>query len=102
MMTTLAKDLSPAEKNELVAASDAAIKSIHAYADWLEKRLPSMPAFAPMGEANYNYLLKTFICCRSMLSRSRCWARLNWRVIARWNQCCPILPGRSQSAAQPK
>src|SRR6185436_5097213 len=58
MMTTLAKDLSPAEKTELVAASDAAIKSIHAYADWLEKRVPSMPAFAPMGEANYNYLLK--------------------------------------------
>jgi len=58
MMTTLAKDLSPAEKTELVVASDAAIKSIHAYADWLEKRVPSMPAFAPMGEANYNYLLK--------------------------------------------
>jgi uncharacterized protein (DUF885 family) len=58
MMTTLAKDLSPAETTALVAASDAAIKSIHAYADWLEKRLPSMPAFAPMGESNYNYLLK--------------------------------------------
>src|SRR5213078_4034233 len=51
-------DLSPAEMNNLVAASDAAIKSIHAYAAWLEKRLPSMPAFAAMGEANYNYLLK--------------------------------------------
>ena len=58
MMTALAKDLSPAEMNNLVAASDAAIKSLHAYADWLEKRLPNMPAFAPMGEANYNYLLK--------------------------------------------
>jgi len=58
MMTALAKDLSPAEKNDLVTASDAAIKSIHAYADWLEKRLSTMPAFAPMGEANYNYLLK--------------------------------------------
>src|SRR5712691_1147382 len=58
MMTALAKDLSPAEMNNLVGASDAAIKSIHAYADWLEKREPSMPAFAPMGEANYNYLLK--------------------------------------------
>jgi uncharacterized protein (DUF885 family) len=58
MMTALAKELSPPERNELVAASEAAIKSIHAYADWLEKRLPSMPAFAPMGEANYNYLLK--------------------------------------------
>src|SRR5216683_1371628 len=58
MMTALAKDLSPSEMNNLVAASDAAIKSIHAYADWLEKRASSMPAFAPMGEANYNYLLK--------------------------------------------
>jgi uncharacterized protein (DUF885 family) len=58
MMSALAKDLSPAEMNELVNARDAAIKSIHAYADWLEKRLPSMPAFAPMGETNYNYLLR--------------------------------------------
>lgn len=58
MMTALAKDLSPQEMNNLVAASDAAIKSLHEYADWLEKRLPNMPAFAPMGEANYNYLLK--------------------------------------------
>jgi uncharacterized protein (DUF885 family) len=58
MMTALAKDLSPAEMNNLVTASAAAIKSIHAYADWLEKRSGTMPPFAPMGEANYNYLLK--------------------------------------------
>ncbi|HEV8589880.1 MAG TPA: DUF885 domain-containing protein [Pyrinomonadaceae bacterium] len=58
MMTALAKDLSPAEMNDLVTARDAAIKSIHAYADWLDKRQKTMPPFAPMGEANYNYLLK--------------------------------------------
>jgi uncharacterized protein (DUF885 family) len=58
MMSALAKDLSSAEMNDLVTARDAAIKAIHAYADWLEKRLNTMPAFAPMGEANYNYLLK--------------------------------------------
>src|SRR2546423_1282915 len=58
MMSALAKGLSPAEMNDLVTARDAAIQSIHAYADWLEKRAPSMPPFAPMGEANYNYLLK--------------------------------------------
>src|SRR5229473_1560963 len=58
MMTALAKDPLPAEINDLVAASNVAIKSIHAYADWLEKRLGTMPSFAPMGEANYNYLLK--------------------------------------------
>ena len=58
MMSALVRDLSPAEMNELVRVRDAAIRAIHAYADWLEKRLPSMPAFAPMGETNYNYLLK--------------------------------------------
>ena len=58
MMTALAKNLSPAEMNNLVAAGDVAIKSIHTYADWLEQRSGTMPPFAPMGEVNYNYLLK--------------------------------------------
>lgn len=57
-LMTLATDLSPAERDDLVKAKDAAIASLHAYADWLEKRLSTMPAFSPMGEANYNYLLK--------------------------------------------
>src|SRR5713101_3160827 len=50
MMTALAKDPLPAEINDLLAASNVAIKSIHAYADWLEQRLGTMPSFAPMGE----------------------------------------------------
>ena len=58
MMKALAIDLMPAEMHELANAREDAIKAIHDYAAWLEKRLPSMPAFAPMGEANYNYLLK--------------------------------------------
>lgn len=57
-LMTLAKDLSPAEKNELVQARDAALASIHGFADWLERRLPGMVPFKPMGEENYNYLLK--------------------------------------------
>src|SRR6266850_1495522 len=57
-LMTLAKDLSPAERNDLVKARDAALVSIHGYADWLEKRLPGMVPFKPMGEDNYNYLLK--------------------------------------------
>ena len=57
-LMTLAKDLSPAEKNALVAARDAALKSIHGFADWLEPRLPGMVPFKPMGLENYNYLLK--------------------------------------------
>jgi uncharacterized protein (DUF885 family) len=57
-LMTLAKDMSPAEKSELVKARDAALASIHGYADWLEKRLPGMVPFKPMGEENYNYLLR--------------------------------------------
>ncbi len=57
-LMTLAKDLSPTEKSELVKARDEALVSIHGFADWLEKRLPGMVAFKPMGEENYNYLLK--------------------------------------------
>lgn len=55
---TLAKDMSPAERTDLIKARDAALVSIHGYADWLEKRLPGMVPFKPMGEENYNYLLK--------------------------------------------
>jgi uncharacterized protein (DUF885 family) len=57
-MMTLAKDLTPAEQNALVTARDAALKSIHGFADWLEQRLPGMVPFKPMGAENYNYLLK--------------------------------------------
>src|SRR5882724_6726358 len=56
-LMTLAKDLPPAEKNELIKARDAALASIHGFADWLERRLPGMVPFKPMGEENYNYLL---------------------------------------------
>ena len=57
-LMTLARDLSPAEKADLIKARDAALLSIHGYADWLERRLPGMVPFKPMGEENYNYLLK--------------------------------------------
>ena len=39
-------------------ARDAALAASHGFADGLEKRLPKMVDFAPMGEANYNYYLK--------------------------------------------
>src|SRR6266550_1354193 len=57
-LMTLAKDLPPAEKIDLTKARDAALASIHGFADFLEQRLPGMPPFKPMGEANYNYILK--------------------------------------------
>ena len=51
-------DLAPNEHDDLVKARDAALIALHNYADELEKRLPKMVDFAPMGEANYNYYLK--------------------------------------------
>ncbi|HVP48737.1 MAG TPA: DUF885 domain-containing protein [Bryobacteraceae bacterium] len=57
-LMTLAEGLPPAERSELVRARDAALKAIHAFADDLERRLGEMPPFRPMGEENYNYLLR--------------------------------------------
>ena len=51
-------DLAPNEHDELVKARDAAVAAIHSFADELEKRMPKMVEFTPMGEANYNYYLK--------------------------------------------
>jgi uncharacterized protein (DUF885 family) len=50
--------LAPKEHEELLKARDAALAALHDYADELEKRLPGMVDFEPMGEANYNYYLK--------------------------------------------
>jgi uncharacterized protein (DUF885 family) len=57
-LMTLADDLSPAEKQVLVAARDAALTALHSYAAWLEERIPGMAAFVPMGRANYDLYLK--------------------------------------------
>ncbi len=57
-LMVLARDLTPDERDRLVRARDAALVAIHAFADRLEKRLPQMVDFAPMGLANYNYYLK--------------------------------------------
>ena len=51
-------DLAPNEHEELIKARDGALAAVHSYADALEKRLPKMVDFSPMGEANYNYYLK--------------------------------------------
>jgi len=51
-------DLPPNEHGELINTRDAALAALHSYADELERRLPKMVDFAPMGEANYNYYLK--------------------------------------------
>jgi uncharacterized protein (DUF885 family) len=50
--------VAPNEHEELIKARDGALAAIHGYADELEKRLPQMGDFSPMGAANYDYYLK--------------------------------------------
>lgn len=57
-LMALDEGLAPDEHEQLVKARDAALVALHDYADDLEKRLPEMVDFTPMGEANYNYYLK--------------------------------------------
>ena len=57
-LMTLAEGMSPAERKKLDMARDAAVKALHGYADWLQAGLPKMPDWQPMGETQYNYLLK--------------------------------------------
>jgi uncharacterized protein (DUF885 family) len=57
-LMTLADDLSAAERKRLITARDTAVNALHQYADWLDALLSKMPEWQPMGEANYNYLLR--------------------------------------------
>jgi len=57
-LMVLAGDLSPAEKQELTEARDAALSALHSFAAWLESRIPKMAAFVPMGRANYDLYLR--------------------------------------------
>jgi len=57
-LMTLADRLSTSERRRLIKARDAALAALHAYADWLAAALPQMPDWRPMGESQYNYLLR--------------------------------------------
>src|SRR5258706_8069630 len=57
-LMTLAKDLPPSEKSDLIKARDAALASIHGFADWLEKRLPAMAPSKPRAGENTTFFLK--------------------------------------------
>jgi uncharacterized protein (DUF885 family) len=60
-LMTLADKLSSTERRELVQARDGAVKALHDFADWLSAKTPQMPDWQPMGEAKYNYLLKSVL-----------------------------------------
>ena len=57
-LMTMASGLSPPEQAALVQARDAALKSLHGFADWLEPRVAAMAPLVPMGRKNYDDYLR--------------------------------------------
>jgi uncharacterized protein (DUF885 family) len=57
-LMTLTDSLPAAERADLVTVRDAAVKALHDYADWLDKRQATMPSWSPMGLAKYETLLR--------------------------------------------
>jgi uncharacterized protein (DUF885 family) len=92
-------DLSPAEHDEFIKARDAALTAIHGFADEVEKRLPKMADFAPMGEANYNYYLHYVL----LLPLSSAEVEMIGRVeLARYRALEALLPDPSLANPDPK
>jgi uncharacterized protein (DUF885 family) len=57
-LMTLADQLAQPDRRRLIKSRDAALAALHGYADWLSAGLAAMPDWQPMGEDNYNHLLK--------------------------------------------
>jgi uncharacterized protein (DUF885 family) len=57
-LMSLADGLKGSERKRLEKARDEALHALHDYADWLAAGLDTMPDWKPMGETEYNLLLK--------------------------------------------
>ena len=103
-LMTLARDLAPNEHDELVKARDAALDGDPRFRRSPGKASAVDGGFRPDGRRRTTTIISSTSCCfRSMRSRWRCSAARSWRVIARWNRCCPIrrwpipIPARSKN-----
>lgn len=98
-MEPLASSLSPDERKKFDAARDAAIESSHAFADWLEKQLPSMKPWKAMGEEQYNFMLHHLLL---LPMDSRDVAHLGEVELARYRALEAMLPDPSLADPDPK
>jgi len=98
-LMTLDQGLAPGEHDQLVKARDAALAALHGYADELEKRLPGMVDFSPMGEENYNYYLKRVL----LLPLNAAEVEMIGRVeLARYRALEALLPDPKLADPDPK
>jgi uncharacterized protein (DUF885 family) len=98
-LMTLAGDLTPAERQELVAAKDNALAALHGFAGWLEKKMPSMQPWRPMGETQYNYYLRHVLL---LPFPSHDVAHLGEVELARYRALESLLPDPSLADPDPK
>jgi uncharacterized protein (DUF885 family) len=95
----LARDLNASERKEFDAARDRAIAAAHEFADWLEKKLPSMKPWVPMGEANYNFMLHRLLL---LPLDSHDLAHLGEVELVRYRALESLLPDPSLADPDPK
>ena len=98
-LMTLAKDMSPAEKQALITARDAALQSLHGFADWLDKNASTMKEWRPIGEDNYNYYLSHILL---LPLDARDVAHLGEVELARYRALEAMLPDPSLADPDPK
>ncbi|HEX3583257.1 MAG TPA: DUF885 domain-containing protein [Thermoanaerobaculia bacterium] len=95
----LARSLSPEQRKEFDAARDAAIESTHAFADWLEKRLPQMQEWKAMGTEQYNFMLHHLLL---LPMDAHDVAHLGEVELARYRALEAMLPDPSLAEPDPK
>lgn len=98
-LAPLALGLPDGERAALFAARDSALQAVHAFADWLEQRLGAMVPFRPMGEANYNYLLRHVYL---LPLDARQVAMLGEAELARYRAMEAMLPDPSLASPDPR
>lgn len=99
LFSVVDKGLSAAERDALVKAKDEAIAALHAYAGWLEKRLPSMTGWKPLGRENYEYMLRHILL---LPLDSNEVAHLGEVELARYRALEAMLPDPSLADPDPK
>jgi uncharacterized protein (DUF885 family) len=95
----LAKSLTGDERRSFDEARTAAIRSAHAFADWLEKKLPSMQPWKAMGEADYNFMLHRLLL---LPMNAHDVAHLGEVELARYRALEAMLPDPSLADPDPK
>jgi hypothetical protein len=95
----LVRDLTPDQRKDFDTARDAALASTHGFADWLEKKLPSMKAWVPMGETQYNFMLHRLLL---LPIDSHDLAHLGEVELVRYRALESLLPDPSLADPDPK